>query len=107
MRLAGERQHFPDIQQDLLVRIVVAYLYQRLGLGHLDAQLLLQLTGQRRFHAFTVLDLAARKFPQTALMLVEWAFGDQYARFRPADDGRSNMDTLHFITSCTARSRQR
>jgi hypothetical protein len=64
MRFAGERRDFPDIQQHLLVRVVVLNLDQRSRDVDDNAQLFVQLTGQRRFDGLASLDLATGKFPQ-------------------------------------------
>ncbi len=48
MGLTLERQHLPDIQQYLFVRVIVTNLDQRLSSGHLDTQLLEQLARQGR-----------------------------------------------------------
>ena len=107
MGFTGKRLRLPDIEQHLLIRIIVAHLDQRLRRGNYDAQLLQQLTRQRRLDALTSLDLAARKFPQPTLVLVERALGDQYAPVGTTNDGCGDMDSFHFRTSCRALRCQR
>ena len=80
----------------------MAHLDQRLRRGNDDSQLLEQFARQRNLDMFARLDLAARKFPQSALVLVQRALGDQYTSVSTANDGRSNMDPFHFRTSCRA-----
>ncbi len=98
----GKRLHLPDIEQHLLVRIIVAHLDQRLRRGNDDAQLLQQLTRQRRLDALISLDLAAGKFPQSSLVFVERTLCDKHARVGATNDGCGYMDSFHFRTSCRA-----
>lgn len=95
MRLAGECLDFAHIQQHLLVRVIVADLDQRARTAHLDTQLLAQLAGQRRLDALTLFYLAAREFPQTALVLGIGAPCDQNTAVSTANDSSYNMNPFH------------
>ncbi len=95
MRLASECRDLPDVQQHLLVRIVVKDLDQRTRRRHQDAQLFLQFTCERGLDGFALLDLAARKLPEAALMLSVGTSGNQYTAVSATNDGGGHMNSFH------------
>jgi len=99
MWFASKIRHFPHIEQDMLVGVVMLNLDQRSGSLDHNTQLLLQLAPQRRFHRLTRLDLAAGKLPEAALMLSVSATGDQNLAVCAPDNGRSHMNSFHPCTS--------
>ena len=108
--LAVEGGHFPDIQQHLLVRIIVVDADQRPGGTNLDAQLLLQLTAERRLGRLAGLDLAAGEFPQPTLVLVQRAPGDQHPAIAAANHRGGHCNACHVqivSVSCSAARYQR
>ena len=102
MGLAGKCRNLPDIQQHLLVRIVMLDLDQGTRGAHHDPQLFVQFAGQRGLHRLALLDLASGKFPQTALVLVLRAPGDQDASIGTPNHRCCDMNALHPFTSCNA-----
>ncbi|MCY1453699.1 hypothetical protein D9M71_707090 [compost metagenome] len=106
MRLAAEGADLVDVEQHGEVGIVVAHLDQRPGGRHANAQLLVQLAGQRGFHRLAGLDLAAGKLPQAALMLVFGAPGDQYPAIGTADHRRGYVQSFHRLGLHSAACRR-
>ncbi|KAI3478026.1 hypothetical protein L1887_60078 [Cichorium endivia] len=82
----------PDIQQNLLVRIVMGNLDQWPRGGHLDAQLFAQFARQGDFDGFAVLDLAAGKLPEAALVLGFATSGDENTAIHATNDGGGDMN---------------
>ncbi|MNL31532.1 hypothetical protein D3C87_1533250 [compost metagenome] len=95
MGLAGKRRDFPDIQQHLLVRVIVANLDQRASRVDHDAQLFLKLASQRGLHRFVGLDLATGKLPQAALVLGIGTAGDQDLAAVVTDNGSRYVYSFH------------
>ncbi|MNE14854.1 hypothetical protein D3C80_1077490 [compost metagenome] len=95
MGLTGKTTDFPDIQQHLLVRVVVVDLDQRPRGSDDNAQLFVQLAGQGDINRLAILDLTARKLPQTTLMLGIGATGNQDSAIRTANDRCGYMYAFH------------
>ena len=104
MGVAGEGIHLPDIQQYRLVGIVVAHLQQRPRPCDLDAQLLGQFAGEGRGRGLPGLDLASGEFPETALVLVRRALGDEDPALGVADHRGDDMQTSHALCSSVSAS---
>ena len=68
-----------------------------------NSQFLLQLTYQRLFRPFAVLDLAARKLPQAFHRLARGASGDEHASVRINE--RAGRDKNEFAHSFSVRKR--
>ncbi|MNP07043.1 hypothetical protein D3C76_990520 [compost metagenome] len=95
MRLAGERRDFPDIQQHLFVRVIMADLDQRARRADHNTQFFLQLTGQGAFDRLVGLDLATGKLPQAALVLSVGTAGDEDLAAVITDDGGRYVYSFH------------
>ncbi|MNP13854.1 hypothetical protein D3C76_1061530 [compost metagenome] len=95
MGFASERFDLAHVQQHLLVRVVMADLDQRTRMAYLDAQLLAQLAGKRRFDAFAFFHLATGELPQAALVLGIGTACDQNTAISTANHGSYYMNPFH------------
>lgn len=93
--LAVEGRYPPDIEQHGFVRILVTDADQGPGAAHLDAQLFVQLPGQRLLGVFSRLHFATGELPESTLVLFRSPTGDQYPAGGIEDHRGGHMEFCH------------
>ncbi|GIR90129.1 MAG: hypothetical protein CM15mP89_1340 [Gammaproteobacteria bacterium] len=84
-----------DAQSHLLIAVIVLKYHEGLSGLNQHTQLLPEFPGQRFLQGFARFDLAAREFPQSALMRIRRAASDQHTTRVVDQDADRDSDGCH------------
>lgn len=104
MRFTLPGRDLPDIEQHSFIRIGVTNLQPGFGIQHSDAQFFVQFPLKCSDHGLPFFHLAARKFPQTALMHMVGSAGDQHCAVGVDEDAHRDMNDVHVRYSALMRT---
>jgi hypothetical protein len=98
MRLAAPLMHPKKVEANGAVGIRENPREPRIRRPDVDAELFVQLAGERGCRRLARLDLAAGKFPVAGVDLARRALGEEERAVGTLDDRRRNLD--HFLLAC-------